>query len=221
MGDDAAMESEAIARRRPPGLVLLVGLIVVGMGIPAFFRWKVYALGRERDRILEEAPSEPAARLELLFRQIRPHILQALQRARFSASRPWIVSHVVVPAGADGPPEVWGIHATDDVGHDVARVDGLEVRVQLPAPRLLGREVLVGDNAMGVQVFAAPGPADPRELLRDRVEFVMKPLIESIPDDIPGTRVSIEVGGLVRPWEPTPAVGEPAPDDSEGNSSGS
>lgn len=200
--------------------MLLLGLIVVGMGIPAFFRWKVYALGQERDQILAEAPSEPAARLALLFRQIRPHILQALQRARFSAERPWIVSHVVAPVSADEPPEVWGIHAIDDLDHDVARVDGLEVRVRLPAPRLLGREVLVGDNAMGVQVFAAPGPADPRELLRDRVEFVMKPLIESIPEDVPGTRVSVEVGGLVRPWDPAKAAQEPAPDDSDGSSGG-
>lgn len=211
----AAMEVAQNERRRPPGLVLLVGLIVVGMGIPAFFRWKVYALGKERDRILAEAPSEPAARLELLFRQIRPHILQALQRARFSAQRPWIISHVVAPAREGEPPEVWGIHAIDDVGPYVARVDGLQVRVELPAPRLLGREVLVGDNAMGVQVFAAPGPADPRELLRDRVEFVMKPLIESIPEDVPGTRVSVEVGGLIRPWAPSfPASEAGAGDDS-------
>lgn len=191
------MSTPAESSSRPPGLLLLGLLILVGMGIPAFFRWQVYKLGKERDRILAEAPSAPEKRLELLFRYLQPQILQTLTRARFSAERPWIVSHVVAPATEDQPPEIWGVD-TADIGPGSTGVEGLDVRVELPAPRLLARDVLVGDNALGVEVYAPPGPPDPRVLLRNRVEFVLQPLIEHLPDDIEGARLVVEVGGLAR-----------------------
>jgi len=189
---------------RPPGFALLLALIAVGMGIPAFFRWKVVSLGRERDRILSEAPSAPEARLALLFRYVQPQILQTLQKARFSADQPWIVSHVVAPPNAQEPPEIWGIESSE-IGPEATFVEGLDVRVVLPAPRLLARDVLVGDSALGVEVYAPPGPPDPRVLLRNRLEFVLAPLIEHLPGDIPGARISVEVGGLARPRTDTTA----------------
>lgn len=179
---------------RPDGLALLLGLIVLGMGIPAYFRWKVLALDEERERILEEAPSEPEARLRLWFRDLQPRILETLRRSRFSARQPWIVSHVVGPTGPTAPPEIWGV-GVDVIGPGSIVLDGLEVRVELPAPGVLDRDVLVGDNALGVPVLAPPGPADPGALLRARVEGVLTPLIESLPRDIPGTRLRVRVDG--------------------------
>ena len=197
-------ERPAPEARRPPGFALLLALIALGMGIPAFFRWQVVSLGRERDRILREAPSAPEARLALLFRYVQPQILQTLQKARFSAERAWIVSHVVAPSDAAQPPEIWGIESSE-IGPGATSVEGLDVRVVLPAPRLLARDVLVGDNALGVEVYAPPGPPDPRVLLRNRLEFVLAPLIEHLPGDVPGARLSVEVGGLVRPRPETVA----------------
>lgn len=194
------MDPTVTSTRRAPGVLLLLGLVGLGMGVPAFFRWQYFAAEANRDRILEEAPTEPEARLELFFKTMRNHLDQALDRARFSAEFPWIVSHVVAPVDEGEPPQVWGIHAEDDVAYDAIQLDGLEIRVLLPAPRLLGREVLVGDNALGVAVYASPGPEDPRVLLRDRVEFVLEPVIEGVSKDVPGTRLSVEIDGLRRPW---------------------
>lgn len=180
------------------GLAVLLGLVGLGMGIPAFFRWKVFALERERDALLASAPSTPEVRLQWWFSHGQPRILEALRLSRFSAERPWIVSHVVAPGRAVDPPQVWGVDLSDLDPESVA-LDGLDVRVLLPAPVLLAREVLVGDNALGVAVLQPPGPQDPRVLLRDRVEHALERLIRALPRDIPGARISVEVGGLVRP----------------------
>jgi hypothetical protein len=178
--------------------VLLAGIIVVGMGIPAFFRWKVLELEEERIELLRNAPDEPQARLALWFQHGQPRIHEALVKARFSRAQPWIVSHVVAPASQVEAPEIWGIDV-EDLLQDVVRQDGLVVRVTLPGPTLLARDVLVGDNALGVAVFAPDARPDGRVLARDRIEFFLARLIEALPRDIPGTRISVEIGGLVRP----------------------
>ncbi len=179
---------------------MLLALVVVGMGIPAIYHWQTRVLGHARDQMLDAAPHEPAARLGVWFQYGQPFILEALLASRFSAEHPWIVSHVVAPEREGQPPEIWGIDqrliTTDNVV-----LDGLQVRVILPSPQIMARDVLVGDNAMGVQVFEAPGPPDPRSLLRRRVEYAIGRLIRVLPEDIPGTRISVEVGGLIRPWE--------------------
>ena len=182
---------------RAPGLPLLATVVVVGMGIPAIYHWQTRVLGHERDEMLEAAPHEPAARLAVWFQFAQPMILEALLASRFSAERPWIVSHVVAPEREGLPPEIWG---TDQraITKDTVLLDGLVVRVVLPAPQVMARDVLVGDNAMGVRVFEAPGPPDPRILLRRRVEYAIGRLIRVLPQEIPGTRISVEVGGLVR-----------------------
>ena len=124
----------------------------------------------------------------------------SMRASRFSAERPWIVSHVVAPEREGLPPEIWGIDQRT-ITADMVRLDGMVVRVVLPAPEIMARDVLVGDNAMGVQVFEAPGPPDPRILLRKRVEYAIERLIRVLPQEIPGARISVEVGGLVRPRE--------------------
>lgn len=187
--------------RRPPGLLLLAAIIGVGMGIPAFFRWKYFQLGRDRDRMLAAAPSQPEARLALWFEHGHPRILEALTLSRFSPEKPWIVSHLVAPPREGIAPEIWGVDVSG-LEPDVAFVEGMDVRIVLPAPRLLDHDVLVGDNALGVAVYPRPGPSDARMLVRDRVEYALKRMIEALPRDIPGARISVEVAGLVRPRPP-------------------
>lgn len=185
---------------RAPGLPMLLAVVVVGMGIPAIYHWQSRVLGHERDQMLEDAPDQPEARLAVWFQYGQPPILEALLASRFSAARPWIVSHVVAPEREGLPPEIWGIDQ-QTITEDNVLLDGLVVRVVLPAPEVMARDVLVGDNAMGVQVFEAPGPPDPRILLRERVEYAIERLIRVLPQEIPGARISVEVGGLVRPPE--------------------
>lgn len=181
---------------RAPGLAILVGLVALGMGVPAYLRWAVPRLEARRDAILAAAPTEPAGRLARWFEYGQPRIHEALVKARFSAERPWFVTHLRAPAAADRPPEIFGIDFTG-LPEDVVRLDGLEVVVDLPAPELLARDVLVGDRALGVPVFPADGPpADPRELARARLERYLGRVGEALAKDIEGARLVVEVGGL-------------------------
>ena len=53
------MDATVTSTRRAPGVLLLLSLVGLGMGVPAFFRWQYFAAEANRDRILEEAPTEP------------------------------------------------------------------------------------------------------------------------------------------------------------------
>jgi hypothetical protein len=185
---------------RAPGIPILLALIVMGMGIPAIYRWQSKVLGNERDKMLASVPDEPKARLGKWFQFGQPPILEALLASRFSAERPWIVSHMVAPEEEGQPPEIWGIDQ-QTITTDMVVLDGMVVRVILPAPEVMDRDVLVGDSALGVQVFEAPGPPDPRIMLRKRVEYAIERLMRVLPQEIPGALISVEVGGLVRPRE--------------------
>lgn len=184
---------------RPPGLAVLATVVAVGMGIPAFYRWKVGDLNRDRERMLAEAPSVPEARVELWYSHLQPRVLGVLHKCRFSSKKPYIVSHMVAPRSPDEPPEVWGV-PEDAITPERVVLDGMVVRVVLPAPVLVDRDVLVGDNAVGVEVYPPERPPkDPRVLLRGRLEFVLGKFMAALEKDIPGAYVSVEVGGLVRP----------------------
>ncbi len=184
---------------RAPGLAILFTIVAVGMGMPAFYRWKFVDLGRERDEILANAPSEAEARVALWFEHLQPQVVHVLGACRFSAQFPYLVSHVMAPRSGDEPPEVWGVPDAE-ITVDSVVLDGLAVRVILPAPRVVVRDVLVGDNANGVGV-SPPGapPRDPRVLLRNRIEFILRKHMSALEMDIPGAYLSVEVGGLVRP----------------------
>lgn len=179
---------------RTSGLRLLLVIVFAGIGIPALFRWKAYDLERDRDRLIANAPSTGEGRLALWFSQVQPRVVEGLRGARFSSSQPWLVSHVVSPASASEPPQVWGVDLTEVPPHWVS-LSGLQVFVDLPAPKLLTRDVLVGDNVAGVQIFPAGSQNDGVELTRARVRFVLKRLIEALPRDIEGAEYVIRVGG--------------------------
>ena len=163
------------------------------MGIPALFRLKAYDLERDRDELIENAPTTGEGRLKLWFSQVQPRVIEGLRGARFSASRPWLVSHVVKSDDPNLPPEVWGVDLTE-IPADWVSLDGLLVYVDLPAPKLLAREVLVGDNVAGIQVYPPGAYNDGIELTEGRVRFVLKKMIEALPRDIEGARYVIRAG---------------------------
>lgn len=191
--------------KRAPGLAILLSVVSVGMGIPAFYRWKVVDLNRERDEILANAPSQPEKRAELWFEFMQPQVYEVLRACRFSAYKRYLVSHVVAPRSAEEPPEIWGVPEAEITPANVI-LDGLAVRVVVPAPSIVDRDVLVGDNALGVQVYPPESPPeDPRVLLRNRIEFVLAKTAGALERSIPGAYLSVEVGELVRP-APAPST---------------
>jgi hypothetical protein len=199
--------------RRLPGLPLLAALIVVGMGVPAYLKWMVPRLEARRTRILSEAPTEPEGRLARWFEFGQPRIHEALVASRFSAQRPWLVTHVVAQEDPTEPPEVWGIDFTD-LPQGVIRQDGLAVRVELAEPVLLGREVLTGSSALGVPVFAfGVEYPDPKLLAKQRIEFSLSSITAGLVKDIPAARISVEVGDLRDPDPPRAYLSAPPGDE--------
>jgi hypothetical protein len=175
---------------------ILLALIAVGMGIPAFYRWAAVKLKVDREALLAAAPSLPEARLAKWLEFGAPQIHHALEMARFSDRQPWYVTHVVAPASSSEPPSIYGIDFSK-LPQDVARQDGLTVLVVLAAPALLARDVLVGDRALGVPVFQADASVpDGRELALKRLVPYLDYLERGLVRDIPGAQIVIEVGGL-------------------------
>jgi hypothetical protein len=175
---------------------VLATLVVLGMGIPTLYRLAVPRLEVRRELLLAAAPSEPEGRLRMWFTYGQPQIHHALVMARFSHERPWFVTHLRAPVDEKQPPEIWGIDF-EDLPVEVVRLEGSSVRVILDAPRLLARDVLVGDRALGVPVFPATGEIpDPRELALRRLAPYLRRLEEGLVKDVPGTEIVIEVGGL-------------------------
>lgn len=203
---------------KPPGpraILYLLGIVVMGMAVPAFFRWQVGLAEDQRDLILEEAPSTAEGQAELYLKMAGPGIVQALSMARFSAEKPWIVTHVVHSGDHAQPPAIYGVNV-EDIPHNCARRDGIDVVISMPAPSLMGRDVLVGDNAMGVQVFPAGSTPDGNSILERRLRFALKRMIDSFPKDIPDARYRFEFTG----WPATEAPSEVKEVDSgetEGN----
>jgi hypothetical protein len=192
----SAAEQGERSPRRPSGAWVLAGMVVVGMGIPAAYRWAAVELKQQSEELLAAAPSEPEARVGSWLRFGAPEIHHALEMARFSDARPWFVTHVVARRSADEPPEIHGIDFTV-LPHDVAKQDGMVVRISLDAPRLLERNEISGEKALGVPVFQ-PGAEIPdgRKLALVRLVPYIARLEDGLQRDIPGASIEIEVGGL-------------------------
>lgn len=179
---------------RASGLQVLAVIVVAGMGIPALFKLKAFNLERARDELIDNSPTTGEGRLKLWFMQVHPRVVEGIQASRFSAAQPWLVSHVVTAARADDLPEVWGVDLSE-IPAEWIRLDGLVVHVDLPAPKLLARAMLVGDHVAGVQIFPSGTVNDGRELTKRRLEFVLAKMIEALPQDIEGAHYVITVGG--------------------------
>lgn len=178
---------------RVSGLRVLAVIVVAGMGIPALFKFKAFSLERERDELISNSPTTGEGRLQLWFMQVHPRVVEGIRASRFSAAQPWLVSHVVQPVSGEELPEVWGVDLSE-IDPTWISLDGLVVSVALPAPKLLARTILVGDNTAGVQIFQSGVVNDGIDLTVRRLEFVLAKMIEALPRDIEGARYEISAG---------------------------
>lgn len=183
-----------VPRVRPWGLLILFAIVAVGMGIPAFTIWQKELAVQNRDRIRAEAPTTGEGRVQLYMQLAAPGVFEALTKSRFSAERPWIVTHMVAPAAEGEAPEIHGVDITE-LPRSCVYQDGLQVVIQMPAPTLLARDVLVGDNALGVPVFPAGEAPSAEDLLDSRLRFALKRMMQSLPEDIEGASYTFRFSG--------------------------
>ncbi|HIG86685.1 MAG TPA: hypothetical protein EYQ25_06565 [Planctomycetes bacterium] len=189
----------------PRAILVLIGIVAMGMAVPAFFRWQVSLAEDNRDQIRRESPTTAEGRLQLYLELASPGIHQAISMSRFSAERPWIVTHVVRSADPKQPPAIYGVDI-EDLPRNFVRQEGLDVVISMPAPSLMARDVLVGDNAMGVQVFPAGSNPEGVDILERRLRFALNRMIDSLPKDISAARYRFEFTGWPEP-EGSPQVG--------------
>jgi hypothetical protein len=184
---------------RANGLVVMGLLVLVGVGVTAgYLQWKAPEVGEiiaGRKRAIAEAPNTPEGRLALWLVNGAPQIHHRIEMMRFSAAQPWLVTHAVRLEG-ESPSRlaIYGVDLTE-VPRDVARIEGLTVRVKLPRPRRLAVGGLSGDNAAAVPIAASEDRApDGIERARYLLRFAFDGLSQALERDIPGARIEIEVG---------------------------
>jgi hypothetical protein len=182
---------------RVNGLVLLLLLVSAGMGITSvYYHWKAPAIVAQRRAELAAMSKEPEPMLEMWLQWGAPGIHYRLQQMRISASTPWLATHAQASTSGDQPPLLWGIDLTD-LSPAWVRREGLNVIVDLPAPRLLGRAWIGPDKEPGVIKVAPQTPAPSPEACATRVreicEFALERLVKALPEDIPGASVEVRV----------------------------
>jgi len=188
-------------RWRASGLIALAAIVVAGLVAPGYFHWKAPEIRARRlstEAEVAGAPTSPAGRIAAWTRfGGDPQIHNRLQAMRFSAEQPWLVTHALrTPDGDAGRGEV-EFHGIDlgDMPRELVVVQGFEVRLVLPEPRVLGRGPLRGDHAGFVPVYE-PGAAvpDPRARAREILLWALEDLGRALERDVPGARFTIEIG---------------------------
>lgn len=183
------------------GLVVIGSLVAVGLlGTAGLYRYLQPKAVAETERQLAQAPTTSEGRVALWVQYLAPGVDNLLVLNRISAEQPWFVTHTV----RTEPPEVWGI-AVDEMGRDFCRAEGLRVLVELPEPRLLAREPLVGDYAAAVPAFDPGQPVDAAQRLRGMVERLLARPATTLAKEIPGAELVVVVGG--REAAPAPEGG--------------
>lgn len=177
---------------RVSGLGLLLAIVVVGLASGAgFYRWKRTEMDAQLAADIAGSPSQPAERLALWLRFGGPQVHHRLAVVgRFTAELPWLVTHAV--ARADGPPELWGV-ACASLPQDLARVEGMQVVVELPAPRLLGRATLEGERAQRVPLYAPEAVPAGGARLVELALALLEGMPEALARDIPGASLVVRV----------------------------
>ena len=181
---------------RPRGLLVIFLLVASGVGVTAgYMQWKAPEVGEiiaGRKRDIAAAPQTPEGRLRLWLEIGAAQIHHHMTMMRYSAEQPWLVTHAV---GRD--PAHLAIHGIDleSMPKDLAWIEGPTVHLRFPKPRLLAIGPLTGDNAVSIPV-AATDESAPDEIGRARylVDFALHKLAEALERDIPGARLSIEIG---------------------------
>lgn len=186
---------------RVRGLVLLLILVVAGIGSGVgLFRWQ--AAGRAPELELPELAkgATPEQRLAAwLPKYIGPQLHRALQQARWSTQRPWLVTHIRQPLEVPGQPfvpELWGLKL-ERIGPEFARCEGLTITVRVPAPELLERSSEIeGALARSVPI-TEPGEQPPLErMTQERVRAFLSPVMTALARKLPGAQLEIEIEGL-------------------------
>lgn len=174
-----------------------MGLLVAsGFGIGAlYYSYKEPRVRAQIQRELDAAPTTEEGRLDhwILFGAAQVHHRLSVV-ARISEDQPWLVTHAVTPDG-DGPPEVYGIDVSD-LPRDLVQREGMAAVLSLPAPTLLGRAELQGDNARHVPRYASGTEVpDPVARLEDLVDWFLKDLAKALKGDIETASLTARIAG--------------------------
>jgi hypothetical protein len=203
-GTEGSHRASADGERGPraSGLLVMLVLVVSGVGVTAgYLQWKAPEVGEiiaGRKREIAAAPRTPEGRLETWLVYGAPQIHHRLEMMRFSAEQPWLVTHAV---GEDR--EHLEIHGIDleRMPREIGRIEGSTVHLRLPRPRRLGTGPLRGDNAASVPVAARDEVApDAEARAMFLVRFALDGLSQALERDIPGAKLTIEIG-LEGSWE--------------------
>ncbi len=196
---DARMSTEPRRFPRAPGLLILLGVVVIGLlsgAIP--FRIKAPEV---RDGIIAELAEKerevttPEARLEAWLKFGVPQIHNRLRMLAFSPSMPFLISHGVREPG--GLVELWGVDflRPDSIQvTDTRDEEGLVIEVHVPAPHNLGSGRLEGDNAERVPLYdSLEEVPDPQERVEELIEWFLGGMQKAVARDIPGVRMEVLV----------------------------
>lgn len=178
---------------RVNGLAVLVGIVLVGLATGAgFYRYQRGKMDARLAAELAEAPETPAERAALWLRFGGPQIHHRLAVVgRFAPAQPWLVTHAV--ARAEGEPELWGIDCAS-LPRELAHLEGLTVVVALPAPRLLARASLDGEQVQRVPLFAPEASPDAAQRLSELALYLLEGIPGALERDVPGAKLVIRVG---------------------------
>ncbi len=182
--------------RRPPGLLVLLFVVLAGLGSGAYlFRTKAFEVRAGILKRLEAAPTEPDEQLTAWLAFGEPMIQQRLTKLGFGAGAPWLVTHT-----ADGPEgrEIWGILMEGPKPAVFGR-EGLTVQIRLPQPALLANGLLTGDNADRIPHHPG-GLSGPEAAARARelIEWFLERIMAALPEDIQGAKIEILIGETPR-----------------------
>ncbi len=196
-GEDRAMvpAPEAAAGGTPAGangLAVLAVIVLVGLATGAgFYRWKRGQMDTRVRGEIAAAPETPEARVDLWLRLSGPQIHHRLAVvARFTPERPWLVTHAV--ASPEGPSELWGLDCAA-LPRELAHREGLQVVVELPAPRPLGRVSLEAQQAERVPLYAPAARPDPALRLQELALYLLEGIPRALERDIPGATIVVRV----------------------------
>jgi hypothetical protein len=191
-GDGAASSTRGGPRAN--GLVVLFSIVAVGLLTGAvFYRWKRGQMDADVAREIAAAPQSPQERVDLWLELAGPQIHHRLAVvARFSPALPWLVTHAVAREG--GPPELWGIDCAA-LPLELAHREGLQVVIELPAPRALGRAELAADQQSRVPLFAPWTGIDPAARLKSLALYLLEGMPAALARDIPGAEIVVRVAG--------------------------
>jgi hypothetical protein len=177
---------------RASGLAVLLAVVVVGLLTGAgFYRFQRGRMDARLAAELAQAPTTSAERLALWLRYGGPQIHHRLAVVgRFTPEMPWLVTHAL--ADGAGPPQLFGVDCAA-LPQDLARLEGLKVVVELPAPCALGRATLDGERSHRVPLFAPDASPDGARELKELALYLLEGIPGALERDVPGATLEIRV----------------------------